>query len=224
MTGEISVGSILRRSRAPLMYETIVPTTNTVTMPIGLIQRNDNRYNGNASDSCMTELSRLWVTFVYTVAHPAIDMLRRRGTTVPAAIAACDPNDIQPVIIAPATPPIIAPILLLHGISMPNVKIPKVVPAAIDDKLVATSKIPPNRSTTNKNTSDSMPRITILLLTIKLADFSDGSRFRQPRNMSSSNTPAVEFKTTDKELNGREINEKYTANSFLVHLREIMLP
>lgn len=189
------------------MNETIVPTIKTVTIPIGLIHRNDNRYNGNASDSGTIEVSITWVIFVYKIAHPAIDMLSRWETTVPAATAACDPNDIQPVIIAPAAPPQIAPILLLHGISMPNVKMPNVVPAAIDDKLVATSKIPPNRSTTNKNTSDRMPRIMILLLTIKLADFSDGSRFRQPRNMSSSNTPAVEFKTTDKELNEKEINE-----------------
>lgn len=184
------------------MNETIVPTIKTVATPIGFIHKKDSRYKGNAVDSSTTGTSNACDTFAYMVVQPAIDIFRRCGTMVPAAAAACDPNDIQPVMMAPAMPPAIAPALLLHGINMPSVKMPNVVPAAIDDRLVATSRIPPSRSTTRRKTMDKMPRMMMLLLTMKLAAFSDGSRFRQPRQMSSSKTPAVEFSTTDNELHG----------------------
>lgn len=83
----------------------------------------------------------------------------------PDAIAACVPNDAQPLSNAPAIAPQIAPTLLLHGTSrskkypniskmkvifinlvgvylpnMPKVKTPNVVPAAIADNEVATCK------------------------------------------------------------------------------------
>lgn len=53
-------------------------------------------------------------------------------------MAACVPNEIQPDINAPLIAPQIAPVLLLHGTSIPNVNIPNVVPAAMADKDVAT--------------------------------------------------------------------------------------
>ena len=109
---------------------------------------------------------------------------------------------------APQIAPEIAPTLLLHGTSIPNVNIPNVVPAAMADNEVATSKMPPNFSTINKNTMDNAPRTNTLPLTIAFDAFSDGLLLKHPRHMSSSKTPAVEFKITDSELKGRE-NERF---------------
>lgn len=43
----------------------------------------------------------------------------------------------------------------------------------------------------------------MLLFTMRLAALSDGLPLKQPRHISSSNTPAVEFNTTDSELRNK---------------------
>lgn len=63
-----------------------------------------------------------------------------------------------------------------------------------------TSRIPPSWATTTNRIIDKTPNIKILPLTITYAVRSDGRPLKQPRQMSSSNTPAVEFSTTDNEL------------------------
>lgn len=158
----------------------------------------DSRYKGNTSDSsCSTFVKILEIL----PAHPSVDIGSRCGTTAPDAIAACVPNEIQPDISAPLIAPQMAPKLLLHGTSMPRVKIPNVVPAAMADNEVATlnkiksflviiskdqylcdfstesghtSKIPPSFSTTNKKISDSAPKAKTLPLTIAFDALSDG--------------------------------------------------
>lgn len=63
-----------------------------------------------------------------------------------------------------------------------------------------TSKIPPNFSTMSMKTTDNAPNTSTLPLTIAFDVFSDGWALKQPRQMSSSKTPAVEFRMTDNEL------------------------
>lgn len=70
--------------------------------------------------------------------HPSIDIFNLCGCIAPDAIAACVPNEIHPDMRAPLIAPQMAPTLLLHGTSMPNVNTPNVVPAAIADNEVAT--------------------------------------------------------------------------------------
>lgn len=108
---------------------------STDKIPIGLIHKNDNRWSGNTLDSSGN--GELIVVFVDKISHPSIEIFNLCAWTAPEAIAACVPNDIQPDIMAPAIAPKIAPLLLLHGMSMPNVKTPNVVPAAIADNDVA---------------------------------------------------------------------------------------
>lgn len=61
--------------------------------------------------------------------------------------------------------------------------------------------MPPNFSTINRKAMDTPPKISILPLTIIVAVFSFGFRLKQPLNMSSNKTAAVELSTTDSELN-----------------------
>lgn len=65
---------------------------------------------------------------------------------------------------------------------------------------IRTSKMPPSCATRNSRSIDRTPNIKILPFTIKYAVRSVGLPLKQPRQMSSSSTPAVEFNTTDKEL------------------------
>lgn len=46
-----------------------------------------------------------------------------------------------------------------------------------------------------------MPNAKILPFTINADIFSDGLPLKHPLNMSSNSTAAVEFKTTERELN-----------------------
>lgn len=49
-------------------------------------------------------------------------------------------------------------------------------------------------------TTDSTPNTSTLPLTIAFDVFSEGCPLKQPRQMSSSKTPAVELRMTDNEL------------------------
>lgn len=49
-------------------------------------------------------------------------------------------------------------------------------------------------------TTDNTPNTKTLPLTIAFDAFSDGWPLKQPRQMSSSKTPAVELRMTDNEL------------------------
>lgn len=115
-------------------YE-IIDCNEVIFNVLGLIHMKDSRYKGNTSDSSCSTFVKILETLP---THPSVDIWSRCGTTAPDAIAACVPNEIQPEIIAPLIAPQMAPKLLLHGTSMPRVKIPNVVPAAMADNEVAT--------------------------------------------------------------------------------------
>lgn len=187
----------------PVIYEMKVPTTSTVSTPMGLIQWNDKRYKGNTSDSSRysgTMKSKVCLLLSFSALHSEVQAPNLCGTKRPAATDICEPSEIQPEIKAPAAMPAIAPVVLLRGTSIPSVKTPNVVPAAMADSEVATTKIPPSFSITNKRIIAMTPRIRMLPFTIKAAALSVGSPWKHPLYMSSRMTAAVEFKTTDKEL------------------------
>ena len=69
--------------------------------------------------------------------HSSVETWSPWAFTIPAATAACEPNDTHPDIAAPAMAPEIAPIVLLCGTSMPSVNTPNVVPAAMAEREVA---------------------------------------------------------------------------------------
>lgn len=159
--------------------------------------------------------------------HSSIQTPNLCGTISPDATDACDPNETQPDNKAPAIKPLTAPFVLLHGTNIPSVKTPNVVPAAIADRDVAscntiylnqilfphkqifnliTANIPPNCSTTNNSSIAKIPNAKILPFTINADIFSEGLPLKHPLKISSNNTAAVEFKTTDREL---EIKLKY---------------
>lgn len=60
--------------------------------------------------------------------------------------------------------------------------------------------MPPSFSTTKRNTMANAPSAKILPFTMNPADLSVGFQLKQPLKMSSRRTAAVEFSTTDKEL------------------------
>lgn len=187
----------------PVIYEITVPTTSTVSTPIGLIQWNDKRYKGNTSDSSRysgTMKSKVWLLLLFSALHSVVQAPSLCGTKWLAATDIWEPSEIQPEIKAPAAMPVIAPFVLLFGTSMPSVKTPNVVPAAMADREVATTKIPPSFSTTNKRIIAMTPRMRILPFTMKAAALSVGWPLKHPLYMSSRMTAAVEFNTTDKEL------------------------
>lgn len=138
ITGEIKSGSIVFKFLGPVINETIVPTIKTLNTPIGLIQWNDNRYNGNTSDSSINNGASNAVIVEFTRKQSSVEIGSLCGKIVPAATTACDPNETQPDIRAPAIAPYNAPLVLLHGTIIPSVNIPNVVPAAIADNEVAT--------------------------------------------------------------------------------------
>lgn len=61
--------------------------------------------------------------------------------------------------------------------------------------------MPPSFSTINRKAMDRPPKSSILPLTIIVAVFSFGFCLKHPLKISSNKTAAVEFSTTDNELN-----------------------
>lgn len=76
----------------------------------------------------------------YSASHPSMDTGNLCGMTYPAAPTYCTPNATHPDMSAPAKPPIKAPAFVANGKTIPRVKTPKVVPAAIPESEAAIFK------------------------------------------------------------------------------------